>query len=165
MYSVEIRHPAGRQVGPTQLGMQMQRCDLGAVKSSSKFTKAPPVSSALLARGVIVATVEEAAADASISRATAYRSPPTEHQVGVGPGVVTTAVTDVPLGVGVPAVVVGVGGGVVGDFVGASVGETVVGRAVGSFVGSRGAGVLVLVSITGVPPDGLVAGGGGRSHK
>jgi len=87
-------------------------------------------------------------------------------QVGVGPGVVATAVDGVPLGVGVPAVVVAVGGRVVGDVaVGASVGETVVGRVVGSFVGSRGDGVLVLVSITGVPPDGaVVTGGGGRSH-
>jgi hypothetical protein len=75
------------------------------------------------------------------------------------------AVVGVPLGVGVPAVVVAVGAGVVGDVVGASVGATVVGRVVGSFVGSRGAGVLVLVSITGVPPDGMVATlGGGRSH-
>jgi len=81
-------------------------------------------------------------------------------------GVVAVAVVGVPLGVGVPAVVVAMGGGVVGDEVGASVGETVVGRVVGSFVGSRGDGVLVLVSITGVPPDGLVATlGGGRSHR
>jgi len=58
------------------------------------------------------------------------------------------------------------GAGVVGDVVGASVGATVVGRAVGSFVGSRGDGVLVLVPITGVPPDGMaVTLGGGRSHK
>ncbi len=75
-------------------------------------------------------------------------------------------VVGVPVGVGVPAVVVAVGEGVVGDFVGCSVGETVVGRVVGSFVGSRGHGVLVLVSITGVPPNGLVVTlGGGRSHK
>jgi len=87
-------------------------------------------------------------------------------QVGVGPGVVATAVDGVPLGVGVPAVVVGVGGRVVGDVVGASVGATVVGRAVGSFVGSRGDCVLVLVSITGVPPDGkFVTLGGGRTQR
>ena len=74
-------------------------------------------------------------------------------------------VVGVPAGVGVPAVVVAIGGRVVGRVVGASVGETVVGRAVGSFVGSRGNGVLVLVSITGGPPDGMVATlGGGRSH-
>ena len=88
-------------------------------------------------------------------------------QVGVGAGVVAVAGVGVPLGVGVPA---GVGalavGRVVGRVVGASVGETVVGRAVGSFVGSRGDGVLVLVSITGVPPGGLVVTlGGGRSHR
>ena len=78
---------------------------------------------------------------------------------------VAVAVVGVPLGDGVPAVVVAVGEGVVGRVVGASVGETVVGRVVGSFVGSRGDGVLVLVSITGVPPDGtFVTGGGGRSH-
>ena len=90
-----------------------------------------------------------------------------KHQVGVGAGVVAVAVVGVPLGVGVPAVVVAVGGRVVGDVaVGASVGETVVGRVVGSFVGSRGDGVLVLVSITEVPPDGLVVTlGGGRSHR
>jgi hypothetical protein len=87
-------------------------------------------------------------------------------QVGVGPGVVATAVDGVPLGVGVPAVVVGVVGRVVGDVVGASVGATVVGRAVGSFVGSRGDCVLVLVSITGVPPDGkVVTLGGGRTQR
>ena len=87
-------------------------------------------------------------------------------QVGVGPGVVATAVDGVPVGLGVPAVVVGVVGRVVGDVVlGASVGAAVVGRVVGSFVGSRGAGVLVLVLVTGVPPDGaVVTGGGGRSH-
>jgi len=88
--------------------------------------------------------------------------------VGVGAGVVAVAVVGVPLGVGVPAGVgtLAVGEGVVGNFVGTSVGETVVGRAVGSFVGSRGDGVLVLVSITGVPPDGMVATlGGGRSHR
>jgi hypothetical protein len=79
--------------------------------------------------------------------------------------VVAVDVLGVPVGVGVPAVVVAVGEGVVGDFVDGSAGETVVGRVVGSFVGSRGAGVLVLVSITGVPPDGaVVTGGGGRSH-
>ncbi len=80
---------------------------------------------------------------------------------------VAVAVVGVPLGLGVRAVVVAVGGRVVGDVaVGASVGETVVGRVVGSFVGSRGDGVLVLVSITGVPPDGAaVTGGGGRSHR
>ena len=73
----------------------------------------------------------------------------------------------VPVGFGVPVVVVAGGGGVVGGvFVGTSVGETVVGRAVGSFVGSRGDGVLVLVSITWVPPDGVIATrGGGRSHR
>jgi len=88
-----------------------------------------------------------------------------EHQVCVGVGVVAVDVVGVPLGVGVRAVVVAVVGRVVGNFVGASVGETVLGRAVGSFVGSRGDGVLVLVSITGVPPDGtFVTGGGGRSH-
>ena len=75
-------------------------------------------------------------------------------------------VVGAPVGLGVPAVVVAVGGRVVGDVVRASVGETVVGRVVGSFVGSRGDGVLVLVLITGVPPDGMVATlGGGRSHK
>jgi len=90
---------------------------------------------------------------------------PAEHQVGVGAEVVAVAVVGVRLGVGVPAVVVAVVGRVARDVVGASVGETVVGRAVGSFVGSRGDGVLVLVSITGVPPDGaFVTGGGGRSH-
>ena len=89
-----------------------------------------------------------------------------EHQVGVGAGMVAVDVLGVPLGVGAPAVVVAVGCRVVGDVVGASVGETVVGRAVGSLVGSRGDGVLVLVPITGVPPDGMVATlGGGRSHK
>ena len=78
---------------------------------------------------------------------------------------VAVAVVGVPLGLGVRAVVVAVGGRVLGDVVGASVGGTVVGRAVGSFVGSRGDGVLVLVSITGVPPDGaIVTGGGGRNH-
>ena len=87
-------------------------------------------------------------------------------QVGVGPGVVATAVDGVPVGLGVPAVVVGVVGRVVGDVVGASVGATVVGRAVGSFVGSRGDCVLVLVSITGVPPDGkVVTLGGGRTQR
>ena len=92
---------------------------------------------------------------------------PAEHQVGVGAGVEAVDVVGVPVGVGVPAVVVAAGEGAVGDvLVGTSVGETVVGRAVGSFVGSRGDGVLVLVSITGVPPDGLVVtGGGGRSHR
>jgi hypothetical protein len=91
---------------------------------------------------------------------------PAEHQVGVGAGVEAVDVVGVPVGVGVPAVVVAVGEGVVGDFVGASVGETVVGRFVGSFVGSRGAGVVVLVSIIGVPPDGMVATlGGGLSHR
>ena len=87
--------------------------------------------------------------------------------MGVGAGVVAVAVVGVLLGVGVPAAVVVAGGeGVVGDEVGASVGETVVGRVVGSFVGSRADGVLVLVSITGVPPDGMVATlGGGRSHR
>jgi hypothetical protein len=90
---------------------------------------------------------------------------PAEHQVGVGAGVEAVDVVGVPVGLGVRAVVVALVGRVVGNFVGASVGETVVGRAVGSFVGSRGAGVLVLVSITGVPPDGAVAGGGGRSHR
>jgi len=87
-------------------------------------------------------------------------------QVGVVAGVEAVDVVGVPLGVrigvGVPAVVVG---RVVGEVVGASAGESVVGRVVVSFVGSRGAGVLVLVSITGVPPDGAVAGGGGRSHR
>jgi len=81
--------------------------------------------------------------------------------------VVAVGSVGVAVGEGVPA---GVGatvvGRVVGDFVGTSVGETVVGRSVGSFVGSRGDGVLVLVSITGVPPDGLVVTlGGGRSHR
>ncbi|HZW43124.1 MAG TPA: hypothetical protein VFF32_01860 [Dermatophilaceae bacterium] len=71
----------------------------------------------------------------------------------------------VPVGAGVPTVVVAVGGRVVGDVVGASVGETVAGRAVGSFVGSRGDGVPVLVSITGVPPGGVIVTGGGRSHR
>jgi hypothetical protein len=85
-------------------------------------------------------------------------------QVGVGAGVVAVAVVGVPLGLGVPALVVVVVGRVVGDEVGASVGDTVVGRAVGSFVGSRGDGVLVLVTITGVPPDGVIVTGGGRSH-
>jgi hypothetical protein len=75
------------------------------------------------------------------------------------------AVVGVPDGVGVPAVVVAVGGRFVGEVVGASVGETEVGRVVGSFVGSRGEGVLVLVSITGVPPDGVGVTGGGRSHR
>ena len=43
----------------------------------------------------------------------------------------------VPVGFGVPVVVVAGGGEVVGGVVvGTSVGETVVGRAVGSFVGS-----------------------------
>jgi hypothetical protein len=80
--------------------------------------------------------------------------------------VVAVAVVGVPLGLGVRAVVVVVVGRVVGEVVGASAGGTVVGRAVGSFVGSRGDGVLVLVLITGVPPDGLVVNlGGGRSHK
>ena len=75
------------------------------------------------------------------------------------------AVVGVPLGLGVRAVVVVVVGRVVGEVVGASAGGTVVGRVVGSFVGSRGAGVLVLVLVTGVPPDGaVVTGGGGRSH-
>jgi hypothetical protein len=74
-------------------------------------------------------------------------------------------VVGVPLGLGVPAVVVALVGRVVGEVVGASAGGTVVGRVVGSFVGSRGVGVLVLVWITGVPPDGaFVTGGGGRSH-
>ena len=87
-------------------------------------------------------------------------------QVGVGPGVVATAVDGVPLGLGVRAVVVVVVGRVVGEVVGASAGGTVVGRVVGSFVGSRGAGVLVLVSITGVPPDGkVVTLGGGRTQR
>ena len=87
-------------------------------------------------------------------------------QVGVAAGVVAIEVDGVPVGVGVPALVVAVVGRVVRDVVGASVGETVVGRSVGSFVGSRGDGVLVLVSITGVPPDGMVATlGGGRSHR
>ena len=86
-------------------------------------------------------------------------------QVGVGAGLVAAGVVGVPIGVGVPAVVVALVGRVVGEVVGASAGGTVVGRVVGSFVGSRGAGVLVLVSITGVPPDGVVATrGGGRSH-
>jgi len=89
-----------------------------------------------------------------------------EDQVGIGAGVVAVAVVGVPLDVGVPAVVVPVGEGVVGDEVGASVGETVVGRTVGSFVGSRGEGALVLLSITGVPPDGMVVAlGDGRSHR
>ena len=75
-------------------------------------------------------------------------------------------VVGAPVGLGVPAVVVAVGGRVVGDVVRASVGETVVGRAVGSLVGSRGDGVLVLVSITGVPPDGkVVTLGGGRTQR
>jgi len=87
-------------------------------------------------------------------------------QEGVGAGVVVIDVDGVPVGFGVPAVVVAGVGGVVFEEVGTSVGETVVGRAVGSFVGSRGDGVLVLVSITGVPPDGMVATlGGGRSHR
>lgn len=88
-------------------------------------------------------------------------------QVGVGAGVVAVAVDGVPLGVGVPAVVVAVEEGVVGDVVvGTSVGATVVGLAVGSFVVSRGDGVLVLVLITGVTPDGTFATlGGGRSHR
>lgn len=90
---------------------------------------------------------------------------PAEHQVGVGAGVVEIEVDGVPLGLGVPAVVVAAGEGVVGDEVVASVGETVVGRVVGSFVGSRVDGGLVLVSITGVPPDGVVVTGGGRSHR
>ena len=78
---------------------------------------------------------------------------------------VAVAVVGVPLGLGVRAVVLALVGRVVGEVVGASVGVTVVGRVVGSFVGSRGDGVLVLVSITGVPPDGaIVTGGGGRSH-
>lgn len=85
-----------------------------------------------------------------------------EHQAGVGAGVVEVDVVGVRLGVrlgvGVPAVVVG-------RVVGASVGESVVGRVVGFFVGSRGGGVLVVVSITGVPPDGVVVTGGGRSHR
>ena len=87
-------------------------------------------------------------------------------QVGVVAGVEAVDVDGARVGVGVPAVVTVVGAGVVGDEVGTSVGVTVVGRAVGSFVGSRGDGVLVLVSITGLPPDGLVVTlGGGRSHR
>ena len=85
-------------------------------------------------------------------------------QVGVGAEVVAVDVVGVPLGLGVRAVVVALVGRVVGEVVGASAGGTVVGRVVGSFVGSRGAGVLVLVSITGVPPDGVIVTGGGRSH-
>jgi hypothetical protein len=77
---------------------------------------------------------------------------------------VAVDVVGAPVGLGVPAVVVAVGGRVVGDVVRASVGETVVGRVVGSFVGSRGAGVLVLVTITGFAPDGVIVTGGGRSH-
>jgi len=45
-----------------------------------------------------------------------------EHQVGVGAEVVAIEVVGVPAGVGVPAVVVAVGGRVLGDVVGASVG-------------------------------------------
>ena len=57
-----------------------------------------------------------------------------EHQVGVGVGAVATDVDGVPLGVGVPAVVVAVGGRVVGNVVGVLVGELVVTRGVGSLL-------------------------------
>ncbi len=87
------------------------------------------------------------------------------HQVGVGAGVMEVDVVDVPFGVRVPAVAVAVGEGVVGNAVRALVGESVVRRVVGSFVASRGDGVLVLVLITGVPRDGVVVTGGGRSHR
>jgi hypothetical protein len=47
---------------------------------------------------------------------------PAEHQVGVGAGGEAVDVDGARVGVGVPAVVVAVGGRVLGDVVGASVG-------------------------------------------
>jgi hypothetical protein len=84
-------------------------------------------------------------------------------QVGVVAGVVALGVVGVPFDGTGPELVAAVLGGGVGTVVGVLVGWTVVARGVVSFFGSS-EGVVLGVLITGVPPDGVIVTGGGRSH-